>query len=417
MNPRFTKRVNDISRAAVQREYRKQSRCSHWATRSVIEVAAITSIGWYLQMELFRTNQVPSSMTPALLRYCPKMLQIITKQAQFVYNKVYRDHDNSKFVLTDTGRNDLDGRRGEICFYDNVSRGYQALIYPKQPSTSRSPMQMLVKMENMEPVHKCKLASYNHQPKQDTLEVPIENHFPSTKPSEDSNSIMSVYFRHNVFLFIRKQFNDKPEFHSDEAFKAMTFQLDHVESKEQEEKERLKKEQIQHRQIMEAFLTTHKSGRERPRKRPRFHSAMPTPGRNIQINSVWAAKIEHIRSVINGRQDQAEEHLFTFPFQTIDNSLMECGNGSCNFDFNGDDCPRSDILFPSLKKDDPIVLTTAAVQSLSPGRETDDDAIDLCVQWCVFRKIFSFPKNFPLTPCFINTKGDIEIKTNHCLQV
>ena len=168
---------------------------------------------------------------------------------------------------------------------------------------------------------------------------------------------------------------------------------------------------------MEAFLTTHKSGRERPRKRPRFHSAMPTPGRNIQINSVWAAKIEHIRSVINGRQDQAEEHLFTFPFQTIDNSLMECGNGSCNFDFNGDDCPRSDILFPSLKKDDPIVLTTAAVQSLSPGRETDDDAIDLCVQWCVFRKNFSFPKNFPLTPCFINTKGDIEIKTNNCLQV
>ena len=368
-------------------------------------------------MELFRTNQVPSSMTPALLRYCPKIQKNISKQARFVYNTVYRDNENSKFILTDTGRNDLDGRHGEICFYDNVSRGYHAKIYPKQTSTSRLPMQMLVKMENMEPVHKCQLASYNCRPKEDKLEVPIKNDFSSTEAAADLNSVMSVYFRHNVFLPICIQFNDKPEFHSDEAFKTMTTRLDHLEAKEREEKERLEQEQIQHRQIMEAFLSNHESGHESPRKCSRFHAAMPTPERNVQLNSVWAAKIEQIQSVINGQYAEPEEHLFTFPFETNDNSLMECGGGSCNFNLNGDDCSGNEILFPSLKNSDPIIVTTAAVQSLTPGMKTDEDAIDLCVQWYVLRQFFPFLKNFPLITCFINTKGNIEIKTNHCIQV
>ena len=69
---------------------------------------------------------------------------------------------------------------------------------------------------------------------------------------------MTVYFRHNVFLFICKQYNDKPELYSDEAFKAITFWLDKLEAKEQEEKEHLKQEQIQLRQIMGAFLSNHK---------------------------------------------------------------------------------------------------------------------------------------------------------------
>jgi len=142
-------------------------------------------------------------------------------------------------------------------------------------------MQMQVKMKNMGPLHKCQLVSYNRQPKTDKLEVPIQNDFPSTAASDDSNSVMTVFFRHNVFLPIRIQFDDKPEFHSDEAFKAMTSRLDHLEAKEQEEKEQLEQQKVEHRQIMEAFLNTHKSGRESPRKRPRFHAAMPTAESNV----------------------------------------------------------------------------------------------------------------------------------------
>ena len=244
---------------------------------------------------------------------------------------------------------------------------------------------MLVKMENIEPLHKCQLASYNCRPKEDKIEVPIENGFPSTDAANDLNSVITVYFRHNVFLPIRIQFHDKPELHSDEAFKTMTFRLDHLEEKEREEKERLEQEQIEHCQHMEAFLSNHKSGCESPNKRPRFHAAMSTPERNVQVNSVWTAKIEHIRSVMKGQYAEPEEHLFTFPFETSNNSLIECGRGSCNFDFNEDDCSENDILFPSLKNSDPIIVTTAAVQSLTPGMETDEDVIDLCVQWYVLR--------------------------------
>jgi len=87
---------------------------------------------------------------------------------------------------------------------------------------------------------------------------------------------------------------------------------------------------------------------------------------------------------MNGRYAQKEEHLLTFPFETDNNSLTECGRGSCNFDISEDDCVGNNILFPSLKNSDPIIVTTAAVQSLTPGMNTDEDVIDLCVQWYIF---------------------------------
>ncbi len=82
---------------------------------------------------------------------------------------------------------------------------------------------------------------------------------------------------------------------------------------------------------------------------------------------------------MNGQYAEPEEHLFAFTFETSNNSLIECGHGLCNFDFNEDDCLENYILFPSLKTSEPIIVTTAAVQSLTPGMETDEDAIYLYV--------------------------------------
>ena len=110
---------------------------------------------------------------------------------------------------------------------------------------------------------------------------------------------------------------------------------------------------------------------------------MPTVERTVQVNSVWTAKVDHIWSVMNGRNAKSKGHLFTFPFAMTDNSLKECGKRSFKMSINDDNFDADDSNFASVKNYDPIVVTTASVQSFTPGMETDEDAINLCLQWYV----------------------------------
>jgi hypothetical protein len=194
---------------------------------------------------------------------------------------------------------------------------------------------------------------------------------------------MTVNFIHGVFLPIRIQFDNTPEQHSDEAYKEMQSRLNVVEAKENEQRKSLELEQEQHRQVLESFFTQHKPGRDSQRKRPRLHKARPTERRSVQVNSVWNAKVEHIYSTMNGHNSESEDHLFTFPFATTTNSLKKCGSKSFDLSANKGISDIVDNDFASVVVHDPIVVTTAAVRSLTPGMKTDEDTIDLCLQWYV----------------------------------
>ena len=102
----------------------------------------------------------------------------------------------------------------------------------------------------------------------------------------------------------------------------MKSRLNDLEAKEMEQMKSLEWEQRKHRQITDSFSKQHnKSGRDALKKRPWFHEARPTEDRTVQLNSVWTAKVNHIRSVMSGHDAESEEHLFTFPFVTTVNSL------------------------------------------------------------------------------------------------
>ena len=50
---------------------------------------------------------------------------------------------------------------------------------------------------------------------------------------------------------------------------------------------------------------------------------------NLQIKSFWEAKIKHVISKAGQKQNsfgekKDDEHMFTFPFTTVDNSLHSC---------------------------------------------------------------------------------------------
>ena len=133
---------------------------------------------------------------------------------------------------------------------------------------------------------------------------------------------------------------------------------------------------------------------------------MPTPNRDLQVHSVWTAKVQHVFSMMKVDNNNCNKHLFTFPFETVDDSLVECGHGSCYFQHSEQDESNDDKLLASMSVSEPIVVTTASVHSLTPGVETDEDAIDLCIKWYVFSvKFFTFPKIYLTTNHILFHKG------------
>jgi len=230
------------------------------------------------------------------------------------------------------------------------------MIYPRHSNKSSVPTPMLIKTEHMEPLQRNSLTMYNRQPKEQLCPVSIKN----DSSTKDSSPTMDVVFRHCVFLPIRLQFDDKPELQSDAAYKVMKDKLNELKAKELEERETVQRQRIEHQHAMETFLKNHKSVHEQPNKRPRFHAAMPTPSRDLQVHSVWTAKVQHVFSMMKVDNNNCDKHLFTFPFETVDDSLFECGHGSRCFQHSEQDESNDDKLLASMTMSEPIVVTTAS---------------------------------------------------------
>ena len=125
----------------------------------------------------------------------------------------------------------------------------------------------------------------------------------------------------------------------------------------------------------------------RPRKKLRqtrghqnvSNSKQQISPRALQVKSVWKAKIEHIVLRGNGvegvdRDDNGvHEHMFTYPFRTVDNSLHHSCVGLLEFShcmgtegLNNAACGRNDVASS-------IIIDGNSVSSVTPGREMDDN--------------------------------------------
>ena len=332
-------------------------------------MATIVSIAWYIKMELFRTKQIPESITPSSFHYCNHMEVEVSRQALSIYNEVYRDQRFSRFVLLDTGRPDLEGRMGNITKYDKVSLTYQAVIQYRKNEVTQN-----VRMEWMQPLHKSSMNDYNSVPKMSSMLLKVRNLFDSA-----AESFMTIKYHHNVFRLIRSVYN-KPEEQHEHAYALMEQQLSKLDETEAATRKQLEEERMQLEQAMKRMMDRHKPIQNHPNKRRRFHLSMPTPNRKTQILSIRNARHEFILQHIRTRMFDTEEHLFTFPFRTTDSSLHTCFNKGFSSNLHvGHEIDENTILAKS--RMDPIIVTSSTMKSLSPGNCIEDSVIDMAMNW------------------------------------
>ena len=371
-------RTADYHRFVALREQRKQSRRMYWKPLIGIELATILSIVWYLKMELFHTKKLPSYATPSQLDKLPAFQQEISNRATVVYNTVYRNVQHGQFVLADTGNDELDGRIGFVDWYDSVNVGYRAVVCPRGCSDQRNGRHMLVRPENMEHMTKIRESQYNQEATQDVCHIGLQN----TLPQLDADTI-EVVFRHTVFQRICAKYN-KPQSQADESYELMVRLLDDIEQNEAKEREKVEKDRIEYEKVMEHFFSTHNPVERRPRKRARRHVPNSNPSRAIQINSVWKAKIEHMRNTTNRNEpNDRSETLFNFPFLTNDNSLLSCSENMNELNEHHVNGIRHDNIFSRRGDTDQIIITTESLRSLSPGIDIDEDVLNFCLKWYV----------------------------------
>ena len=133
----------------------------------------------------------------------------------------------------------------------------------------------------------------------------------------------------------------------------------------------------------------------RPRKKLRqtrghqnvSNSKQQISPRALQVKSVWKAKIEHIASRgndfegVNRGDSDVHEHMFTYPFRTVDNSLHHSCVGLLEFSHYMEPEGLNDAVCGANNIASSIIIDGNSVSSVTPGREMDDNIMNFCLSW------------------------------------
>ena len=106
----------------------------------------------------------------------------------------------------------------------------------------------------------------------------------------------------------------------------------------------------------------------------------------LQIKSVWAAKIKHFVSKAGKKRDHSRdrkehEHMFTFPFTTVDNSLHSSFTDLKEFSNHLRDNDIHDAVYGRNNFAPSIIVDENSVKSVSPGCDMDNDMMDFGLSW------------------------------------
>ena len=269
-------------------------------------------------------------------------------------------------------RSAVNGRIGHIDWYDTEDVGFRVLVRRQGSSDFNDAVPSLAKCEHMEPVTKVSLAKYNREVKREKCHVTIHNFLPGYESGP-----LEVTVRHTLLKELCK-FHQRPETCCQQAFESFTRIRCIQELEETQQKEKITRQQRDYRDALEKFLITHIPVSVTPRKKS---SPKSVPTTDYRVQSVWKARCEHILSAVNNTDNKNGNHLFTFPFGTIDKSLSCCSEGLEQMHSTHMGKPCEDSVFSPKGNQNPIVITTSSVKSLCPGTDIDEDILDLCMKW------------------------------------
>ena len=348
----------------------------------VKEVAIVLALVWYIKVELLRTKQLPNYITYADMDRVPKLKADIQKQASLVYSNVYRKDDKvNKFFMADTGRNYLDGKVGMISSYDAIRCCYVAHVCKTSQWDSSVLMELSVSPENMEPYTRVRTATYSPSAACDSCQINLENHFASSM----STAAPTITFWPCVFSEIgglSRSPHTGGEYQRDKLMST----LSEREKIAKEKANQLRTQQLELEKGLSKMYSTRQPVQKRPRSSVQRKKTKLKPSRMLQIKSVWEAKIKHFTSKAGQKRDHSRdrkehEHMFTFPFTTVDNSLHSSCTDLKEFSNHPRDDDIHDAVYGQNNFAPSIIVDETSVKSVSPGCDMDNDMMDFGLSW------------------------------------
>ena len=148
----------------------------------------------------------------------------------------------------------------------------------------------------------------------------------------------------------------------------------------------LQAQQLELEKGLSKMYSTHQPVQKRPRSSIQRKKPKPKPSRMLQIKSVWEAKIKHFISKAGQKRDHCRErkeheHMFTFPFMTVDNSLHSSCTDLEEFLNHLQDDDIHDAVYGQNNFAPSIIVDETSLRSLSPGCNMDNDMMDFGLSW------------------------------------
>ena len=369
---------------------RKISRSNYWAPILARESSIILAIAWYIGIELLRTKQLPQYINHTGINRVPCLSADIQQQAAGVYTNLFRKDDIvNKFYVADTGHSHLDGKAGVITSSDPVKRCFATRIGSTHQMRCSDFIDIHLSPANMEPYKWVYTQTHVPCPSAETCTIRLRNHF-----FNPNSALPCVTFHADVFREIGG-ITASPHTGGQAQRDRLVELIKTKELVKHAEAEKIQSQQAEFEGGLSKLYATHPPVEIRPRRKLQEtcgHQNVSNSKQQIspialQVKSVWRAKIEHIVSRgnefegVDGDDNDVYEHMFTYPFRTVDNSLHHSCFGLLEFSHCMGAEGLSDAAYGKNNVASSIIIDGNSVSSVTPGREMDDNIMNFCLSW------------------------------------
>jgi hypothetical protein len=364
-------------RSLIALQARKIARINYWRPIIARDLGLLLVISWYIKVELLRTHQLPPYMTFSQIDRVPALKDDIESQASLVFKSAFGREDKfNMFCVADTCEVKRNGNMGIVTSYDHSTSRFNTKTCPSNVWNSNEVVFTSHAIEFMEPLHRHQANSITHDSLGTAvLDVTIQNHF----PGHDQGSLLTK-FRVAQFIDLLK-YNAHPDQGPPCCRAKLISLLNDAETEEREDAAKVEAERVELQKGLARLHSVRTPALQRPRKKIRNGGRQPNPQRMTQVRCIWKAKIEHYLSNKYSSRGDDSEHLFTFPFETSDNSLHTCSEGLTELGSLRDRGLIHDGMYMKNNLTESTVINASSVKSTSPGDNIDGNVLDFCLSW------------------------------------
>ena len=241
----------------------------------------------------------------------------------------------------------------------------------------------------MQPHTRVYTQTHVPHPSAETCTIRLEKHF------SDSNHVLPrVTFHADIFCKIGG-ITASPHTGGQPQIDMLVEMIETKESMAHADTENIRSQQAELKRGFSKLCDTHSSVELRTEKKFQqtrrqqniSSDKLQISHRVSQMKAVWKAKIEHIISRGHGFEgvdrvdNDVHEHMFTYPFRTVDNSLHRSCVGLPEFSHCTGTEGLIDAVYGTNNITSSIIIDENSISSVIPGREMDDNIMNFCLSW------------------------------------